>query len=122
MQIIKLAPLLLALLPSLARCQPPPEAIPVPVVRVVDGDTFYGQAGAFTIKFRLATIDTPERGEPGYDEATAWLEAHIGDTVWVHTHGTGSFNRPLVDCYNWAGQHLNCALLELGLAAVYRPS
>ena len=50
------------------------------VQRCVDGDTVdadldLGFHMTARIRFRLAGIDTPERGEPGYQEATEHLES-----------------------------------------------
>lgn len=45
--------------------------MPRPYVRVLDGDTFTDSAG---ITVRLLAIDTPEKGEPFYREATEALE------------------------------------------------
>jgi micrococcal nuclease len=41
------------------------------VVRVIDGDTFEIYSGE---KVRLICVDTPERGEDGFEEATRFLE------------------------------------------------
>ena len=46
------------------------------VVRVIDGDTFQLCAGQ---KVRLLCVDTPERGEEGYEEAANFLEGLILD-------------------------------------------
>jgi len=44
------------------------------VYEVVDGDTFKMSDGT---KVRLLCVDTPERGEEGYDRATKFLESII---------------------------------------------
>lgn len=43
-------------------------------IRVIDGDTIEVVLGDKTERVRLLCIDTPERGEPGYDEATQALK------------------------------------------------
>jgi endonuclease YncB( thermonuclease family) len=48
----------------------------IPVHRVIDGDTF--QSANATI--RLYGVDTPERGEHCYDEATGRLRELAGDS------------------------------------------
>ena len=53
-----------------AELQPPPG---LPVVRVIDGDTIIAHWRGMDEKVRLLNIDTPERGEPGYKEATDML-------------------------------------------------
>jgi endonuclease YncB( thermonuclease family) len=49
----------------------------IPVERIIDGDTF--QSANATV--RLYGIDTPERGEPCYDEATQRLRELAGSSV-----------------------------------------
>jgi len=46
------------------------------VIRVIDGDTFEIYSGD---KVRLICVDTPEKGEGGYEEATEYLESLILD-------------------------------------------
>lgn len=61
------------------------------VIKVVDGDTVHLTGGD---KLRLAHIDTPERGEPFYDEATAFLtRLTLGKTLHLE------FARPRRDKY-----------------------
>jgi micrococcal nuclease len=55
--------------------EPPPPPGTVTVTRVIDGDTIEVSDGN---RVRLIGIDTPERGECGYDEATAALRSLIG--------------------------------------------
>lgn len=85
------------------------------VMRVVDGDTvdlsidvgFYLHAG---LRFRLLGIDTPERGQPGAAEATAytrrWLDnnlslADVGVELRATTWRADSFGRWLADVYSF---------------------
>lgn len=49
-----------------------------PVMEVVDGDTLEIWAGDRFEELRLLNIDTPERGEPGYEAATAALREIVG--------------------------------------------
>lgn len=52
--------------------------IQVEVVRIIDGDTFVAKfPGGEVEKVRLRHINTPERGEKGFTEATIWLEGRI---------------------------------------------
>ncbi|MFH1688386.1 MAG: thermonuclease family protein [bacterium] len=61
------------------------------VIKVVDGDTVHLTGGD---KLRLAHIDTPEQGEPLYDEATALLtQLTLGKTLHLE------FARPRRDKY-----------------------
>ena len=53
--------------------------ISVEVLRVIDGDTFVARFPDGKVeKVRLRHINTPERGEKGFTEATIWLESRIG--------------------------------------------
>ncbi len=65
-----------------SRPPPPPRPAPVPwsgrLVRVVDGDTVrlrLRPPGPVEESVRLLNIDTPERGRPGYRQASAALHA-----------------------------------------------
>ena len=48
------------------------------VSRVIDGDTFDTTSGD---RVRLADIDAPERGEPGYYEAKDFLTSLVGEKM-----------------------------------------
>jgi micrococcal nuclease len=51
------------------------DRFPATVTSVVDGDTVDAQvAGGPALRVRLIGIDTPERGECGTDQATAYME------------------------------------------------
>ncbi len=52
----------------------------IPVLRVIDGDTFTTTGNQ---SVRLFGVDTPERGEKCYIEATARLRELAGDDVRV---------------------------------------
>ena len=52
------------------------------VIRVIDGDTFdalvdLGFHVITTQRFRMLGIDAPEKGQPGANEATAYLSSQI---------------------------------------------
>lgn len=70
------------------------------VRRVVDGDTWiaYHVGVPPEERIRVLGVDTPERGEPGYDEARlltgAWLAV---DTFTVRACRRDSFGRLLAD-------------------------
>jgi micrococcal nuclease len=98
------------------------------VTGVIDGDTFeanvdlgmnVNMAGQ---RFRLIGVDTPERHEEGYNEATAFTkEAIEGKTVLIVSHGKDVFGRWLVDVfYDNQDKTLNETLLEKGLAVAYK--
>lgn len=99
----------------------------VTVHRVVDGDTIdlevdVGFYLTTVIRVRLLGVDTPERGQAGWADATAfttrWLAAR-GGRLRATTVKTDSFGRWLADIY--AGtEHLGPALLDAGHARPYR--
>lgn len=74
------------------------------VLRWVDGDTVKMEVDlGFHVKitetFRLLGVDTPERGEPNYNEAKSMAEslAPVGSLVYVRTHKQDKYGRWLVD-------------------------
>ena len=79
----------------------------VEVVRVVDGDTLdlrvdLGFYTSMTMRFRLLGVDTPERREQGWSDASlftaGWLEARKG-LLRARTAKADSFGRWLADVY-----------------------
>ncbi len=98
------------------------------VRKVVDGDTVdlvldVGFHLTTMLRFRLLGVDTPERGQRGAAEATAfvtdWLAAAAGLTA--HTRKADSFGRWLADLVDDEGRSLSQALLESGHAQPYTP-
>ncbi len=99
------------------------------VTKVVDGDTVDLSCDlGFRIfsrdRFRLLGIDTPERGQPGWAEATAALKELLpyGAVVKVKT------DRPYNDKYGrWLavvhadGVNVNDKMVADGFAKVYMP-
>jgi endonuclease YncB( thermonuclease family) len=100
------------------------EPVPTwPLVRVVDGDTAiikYAAAGPTEERLRFLRIDAPERGEPGFAEATAALKKLLGDgPVRIEFEEPGvlkrdNFGRLLVYVFNERGQNVNVELVRLG--------
>lgn len=91
---------------------------------VVDGDTFDVLSGH---RIRLADVDTPERGEYGFDEATNYVGDMIyGKTVYLDTDdvyfydttGTRIVSVVYVEVEPGTYLNLNQALLDHGLAVV----
>jgi micrococcal nuclease len=94
--------------------------------KVVDGDTIdavldVGLNLTATIRFRLLGVDTPERGQPGADEATAFVRVWLADShgLTVRTQKADSFGRWLGDLHREDGTCLSRALLDAGLAVPY---
>lgn len=93
-----------------------------PVSRIVDGDTLDVEG---CDRVRLALVDTPERGEPGFAEASAFTAAlcPVGSLATVDRDAlqerdtTGTRIVAVVRC---GGQNLNAELLAAGHAVVLR--
>ncbi len=89
----------------------PPEAVPtpneniVPVVRVIDGDTIVVRYREVEERVRYRDVDTPERGQPGYDEARRFnQELLVGGMArleinYAEGNGRDSFGRLLAYVY-----------------------
>lgn len=102
--------------------------------RIIDGDSLVVSIDAgfgITLRrgndgahLRLLGIDTPERNEPGWDDAraftVAWLTAADDGRPWplrIQTELADSFGRYLADVWRVSdGHHLNADLLASGLA------
>ncbi|MBU8934052.1 MAG: thermonuclease family protein [candidate division Zixibacteria bacterium] len=88
------------------------------VVSVKDGDTFTMTGGD---KVRLLSMDTPEKGEPFYDEATRLLsDLVLGEEVHLEfaTKRRDKYGRLLGYVYV-DSLFVNRAILENGLANLY---
>ena len=98
---------------------------PAIVKKWVDGDTAdltvdLGYKLYAVVRFRLAGINTPEKGKEGYAEATNYaLElAPIGSAVTVECSGYDKYGRWVADIIS-GEVNVNEALLDKGLAEVY---
>lgn len=98
-----------------------------PVSRVIDGDTF--QLSRPLVRIRLCGVDTPEKGQRGYREATAYTQALVrGKTVQCRTvgeqtpcdgrSGKVSGNRVVAQCFV-DGKDIAMELVEAGLACAW---
>lgn len=91
------------------------------VLRVKDGDTFVVRNAGITNTedVRVCCIDTPEKKEPNFQEATAftreWLDA---GPFFIEVCKRDSFGR-LLGTVTRDGHDLADALLEAGLAVPY---
>jgi micrococcal nuclease len=95
------------------------------VINVVDGDTIdavvdLGYAMTTVQRFRLLSINTPERGQEGFAEAKQFVEDSIlNRTVYIQSEKSDSFGRYLANVYvdNYS---LNELLLSKGLAVPFK--
>jgi micrococcal nuclease len=93
------------------------------IIRAVDGDTCEIEVDlGFSVKvkhtFRLYGINTPERGKPGYQEATDYLAGYVGETVLIAVTKLDKYGRYLVDIFA-DGVNVNRRMVDLGLAVEY---
>jgi len=101
----------------------PAEAVAVSVVDVVDGDTLHVEtAGGELLTVRLFGVDTPERGEACYAEATNRLRDLADDTILllpdVRLQDPGG--RELRYVFTADGISVDAALVHEGLAIAWR--
>jgi endonuclease YncB( thermonuclease family) len=91
------------------------------VTEIVDGDTI----DVNNVRIRLSMVNTPERGEAGYNEATETTESEcqVGSTALVDEDDgqkEGSYDRLIGVVYcNGNTASLNQLLLEQGKAIIY---
>lgn len=87
------------------------------VTRVVDGDTLVVSREGQPVRIRLAGVDAPEHGQPGYGEAKAFVESRIGrQRVRVHEKEADRYGR-LVAWVTLPGrEEVGSALVRAGLA------
>lgn len=98
---------------------------------IVDGDSVYLWLDlglhSWTMQLcRLAGIDTPERGEDGFGEATTALKAMLtaADQLIVRSEELGKYGRPIVTLHahyedNDEWRNVNEEMLEEGYAEDY---
>lgn len=102
--------------PSPTPPPPAPTGDTATVARAVDGDTLELTDGT---RVRLIGIDTPERGDCGYNEATAELARHVqGRTVTLHTGARDNTDRygRLLRYIDVDGTDVNLAMIRSGWA------
>ena len=90
----------------------------IPVLRVIDGDTF---ATSGNQNVRLFGVDTPERGEKCYMEATARLRELAGGEVRVELgpRSRDRYGRLLYHVYTQDGDSIDEILVSEGLAKAW---
>ncbi len=99
----------------------PAEAQAAEVVRVVDGDTIVVVRDGSEYSVRYILIDTPEHGEPLYNEATKLNQLLIGgQTVYLlkDVSETDRYDRLLRYVYTQDGLLVNAEIVRQGMARV----
>jgi endonuclease YncB( thermonuclease family) len=104
---------------SVTYCMGTAECFTGTVTKIVDGDTL----DVDNRRIRLALVNTPERGDPGFSEATAFtsLLCPVGSTVLVDEDDgqtEGSYDRMVAKVF-CDGRILNAELLYAGHAEMY---
>ena len=87
------------------------------VTRIIDGDTFVSDRG----RVRLFGMDTPERGQRCFAQATRRLRELAGDTVRVEPgpRSYDPYGRLLYYVYTEAGESVDEILVREGLARAW---
>jgi len=81
------------------------------VTRIIDGDTFETSDDK---TIRLNNINTPERGEPGYEEAKSFLSLYLNSSVEIDEQGLDKYRRTLGKIYT--PEYLNLEIVNAGFA------
>jgi micrococcal nuclease len=91
------------------------------VLRVTDGDTVLVSCDGMGERVRLLQIDTPERGEPLFEEAGAELEALIGgEPVWLEPWREERDDHGRLLAYLFVeDRNLNLAMIEAGMTPYF---
>lgn len=91
------------------------------VIKVYDGDTItvLDELDGGKFRIRLAGINAPEKGQPGDNEATAFLSRRLlGERVSVRYKAIDIYRRPLGTVWH-KGENISQLLLEKKLAVPY---
>ena len=91
------------------------------VVRVIDGDTLDVMIAGTKHRVRLFGVDTPERGERCYEDATERTRQLSGDVVRIE-YGPRSedrYGRLLFYLYTRTGESIDAILIQEGLATAW---
>lgn len=99
-----------------------PGAALVDVVKIVDGDTIDVRAAQTELRVRLYGVDTPERGDRCFREATERTRVLAASQVQLVSDARlqDSFKRELRYVYTAAGASIDAALVREGLALAWR--
>jgi micrococcal nuclease len=102
-----------------------PESLIVKVREIIDGDTIraHWDAGGITLDIRLVGVNTPEKGEIGSKESTAWIAKQIyGREVEIKIDPKNRrdiYDRVLGTIF-YEGENINLKEIEEGWAFYYR--
>ena len=93
------------------------DCMAIDVDRIIDGDTFQSA----NARIRLFGVDTPERGEPCFTEATKRFKELAGGTVRVERgpRAKDRYGRILFYVYTNEGESIDETLVREGLALAW---
>jgi micrococcal nuclease len=95
------------------------------ITNAVDGDTCDIEVDlGFSVKvkhrFRLARINTPERGQPGWQEATDFLKSYVGVPLnRIEVTKLDKYGRYLAELYATPALSINQLILDKHLGVLY---
>ena len=76
------------------------------VISIIDGDTIVVSFNGVEEHVRFIGMDTPERGQPGFNEASEFVRSeisNIGDIVWLQSSGNDRDPHGRIRRYIWLG-------------------
>lgn len=105
-----------------ALCVDPATLQSARVLRIVDGDTFRAEIDGREEIIRFYGIDTPERGDACFSDATEAARALLGDEVRLRPDARerDRYGRLLRYVYTETGASIDAALIAGGLARAWR--
>ncbi len=88
----------------------------VKLIRVIDGDTFEYNGKII----RLLCVDTPEKGEKGYEEAKTFLDSLLAnrENISIKEYGFDIYNRTLAYVYT-SNISANKEIIENGFGKLF---
>ncbi|MFH1425717.1 MAG: thermonuclease family protein [archaeon] len=86
------------------------------IERIIDGDTLQLKGGEI---IRLENINTPEKNQPGYEEAKSFLKKFENTTIQVESTGLDKYKRTLAKIYTQDNSYINLEIISQGLANKY---
>lgn len=89
-------------------------------VRIIDGDTFEGQAEGITYRIRLDAIDAPERGQPFYRRSKEVLGQFCTEApLRVELLSKDRYGRWIGRIYDRNERYVNALMISEGMAWHY---
>ena len=92
------------------------------VKHIVDGDTLDVELAGATVRVRIFGIDTPERGQPCFSEAAAFLQRAAGSRIRMRpdVRNRDPYDRLLRYVYTPDGLSIDAASITAGYAHAWQ--